>query len=110
MNVYRRDGTNVFWMEHRAGGKRHSRTTGMRHRKEALRVAREWAERLDEHYLVNRTVIRMSVAMQAFLDHCAENGLARNTLRGYTYRLQNLLEYAGDIDLSKWINVILLDG
>ena len=48
MNVYRRDGTNVFWMEHRAGGKRLRRTTGTRNRKEALGIAREWAERLDD--------------------------------------------------------------
>jgi integrase len=103
VKVYRRDGSKVFWMVHRAGGKRHRRSTGTRSEGEALQIAREWARGLDEHYAVKRTEIRLSAAMNSFFKHCQDHHLARRTVQGYAHRLRDYLEYVGDVDISTWM-------
>jgi len=103
MSVFPRPGTKNLWMQHRAGGKRHRMTTGTSDEAEASKIDQEWTRKLDEHYSVKRTEIRLSTAIGKFLEHCRSSRLARRTISGYAHRLGDFMEHAGNIDISTWM-------
>ena len=102
MRMYRRSGSDAWWADHWAGGKRHRGSMGTADRREAEKKAREWARSLDEHYSVRRVEVRLSTAVESFIRHCRESGLSKQTVRGYSGRLAGFLSRVGDEDLSAW--------
>ena len=104
MRIYRRRETDdaSWWAYHYAGGKPHRKSMRAADKREALRRAREWAQKLDESYSEKRERVMLSTAIQSFLDHCGRNELARQTVRNYAARLKRFLARNGDEDISLW--------
>lgn len=102
MRLYRRKDSKVWWVDHFAGGKRHRNSTGSTKKREAEKIARECVQKLNDHYSVARTEIKLLLAIDSFLEHCQREGLARKTVAGYRQRLRFFGQYHGDVDLSWW--------
>lgn len=102
MKIYRRRDSKTWWAYHRAGGKTHRRSVGTGDRRKAEKKAREWSHQLDDLCSVQREEIRLSTAIQSFIEHCRRGGLSKQTVRNYVGRLRRFLSHVGDEDLSTW--------
>jgi len=102
MRVFRRNGSDVWWADHHAGGRRHRKSTETADKRKAEKKARSWAKELDEQFAVVRIPTMLSAAIKGFLQECEEAHLAINTVRGYRHILNRFLAVAGNEDISLW--------
>jgi len=103
LKIYRRPGSPKYQMECWVKGKRHRASTKSADERKANKIARDWARNLEERHSVTRVEIMLSMAIDGFVAHCKESGLARTTVANYASRLGKFLDGVGDVDLSEWV-------
>jgi len=109
MRVFRRNGSDIWWADHHAGGRRHRRSMKTADRRKAEKRAREWAKELDDQFALVRNPMVLSAGIADFIKECESARLAGNTVRGYRQMLGRFLAVVGDEDISMWTQDVAFD-